>query len=118
MHVKGGIQNKLKSDEHENKEKKRGLHNQSSELFLEKWAQMKNGTGSWRVILKPETESRICGTQEQALWTKYAKCKMDCTTDNEKYKICCDKRDKYGMLSVNAQREYKRRYDNVERMMY
>lgn len=87
-------------------------------MFLEKWAQMKNGTSAWRVIWKPETESQICGTQEQALRTKYGKCKMDHTMDNEKYMICCDERDKYGMLSVNAQREYKWWYDDIERMMH
>lgn len=71
--------------------------------------------------LKPETESLICTAQEQALRTSYVKYKIDHTTDNM-YRMCRDKGETviHAVIEFTklAQREYKRSYNNVVRMIH
>ena len=72
--------------------------------------------------LKPETESLICAAQEQALRTNYIKHRIDKSTEDEMCRMCGKKGETVWHLVSEcekmAQKEYKRRHDNVCRIIH
>ena len=82
--------------------------------------------GSWKWLskgdLKPETEALICAAQEQALRTNYTKYNIDKTADSLLCRLCGEKGESVGHLVSEcqklAQKEYKRRHDNVARIVH
>ena len=72
--------------------------------------------------LKPETEALICAAQEQALRTNYIKHKIDHTREDDKCRMCGQKGETVWHITSEceklAQREYKRRHDNVARIIH
>ena len=82
--------------------------------------------GSWKWLskgdLKPETEALICAAQEQALRTNYTKYNIDKTADSPLCRLCGEKGESVGHLVSEcqklAQKEYKRRHDNVARIVH
>ena len=72
--------------------------------------------------LKPETEALICAAQEQALRTNYIKHRIDHTAESDRCRICGDKRETIWHITSQctplAQREYKRRHDNMARILH
>ena len=84
----------------------------------------KNNTWRWlqKSDLKGCTEALICSAQEQALRTNYTKCRIDKTIDSPLCRMCGIKNETvYHIVSECsklAQREYKRRHDNVARYIH
>ena len=72
--------------------------------------------------LKAETEALICAAQEQALRTNYIKFNIDKTVESPLCRMCGEKGESVGHLISGckklAQREYKRRHDNVARIVH
>ena len=72
--------------------------------------------------LKPETEALICAAQEQALRTNYIKCKIDGSTKSPLCRVCGEKGESVSHVvsecKMLAQKEYKRRHDNVARIIH
>ena len=72
--------------------------------------------------LKPETEALICAAQEQALRTNYIKCKIDGTAESPLCRVCGEKGESVSHVvsecKMLAQKEYKRRHDNVARIIH
>ena len=72
--------------------------------------------------LKPETEALICAAQEQALRTNYIKHKIDHTHEEDKCRMCGQKGETVWHITSEceklAQGEYKRRHDNVARIIH
>ena len=72
--------------------------------------------------LKPETEALICAAQEQALRTNYIKHRVDHTAESDRCRIFDDKGETVWHITSQctplAQREYKRRHDNVARIVH
>lgn len=81
-------------------------------------------TWSWmsRSDLKVTTEALICSAQEQALRTKYTKFKIDKTSDSPLCRLCGSKPETISHIisecKTLAQKQYKRRHDNVARMIH
>ena len=69
--------------------------------------------------LKVETETILCAAQEQAIRTNYVKDKIDKTVQSTLCRICDKKIDTISHIVSEyeklAQKEYKRRHDNVAR---
>ena len=82
--------------------------------------------GRWKWLqksdIKPETEALLCAAQEQALRTNYIKNRIDHSIDNDKCRMCGEKGETVWHIisecSKLAQREYKRRHDNVAKMIH
>ena len=72
--------------------------------------------------LKPETEALICAAQEQAIRTNYVKNRIDHTSDDDKCRMCGEKGETVWHIVSEcaklAQKEYKRRHDNVARIIH
>ena len=72
--------------------------------------------------LKPETEALIIAAQDQSLRTNYVKFHIDKTTDSPLCRMCKEKGESVMHIlsecSKLAQREYKRRHDNVARIVH
>ena len=72
--------------------------------------------------LKGCTEALICSAQEQALRTNYIKFRIDKTIDSPLCRMCGNKNETVSHIvsecSMLAQREYKRRHDNVARYVH
>ena len=72
--------------------------------------------------LQPETEALICAAQEQALRTNYIKHKIDHTWEDDKCRMCGQKGETVWHITSEceklAQGEYKRRHDNVARIIH
>ncbi|CAB3978866.1 Hypothetical predicted protein [Paramuricea clavata] len=70
--------------------------------------------------LKPETEALLCAAQEQALRTNYVKFHIDRTVESPLCRLCGEKGEHITHLISEckklAQKEYKRRHDNVARI--
>ena len=62
--------------------------------------------------MKPETEALLCAAQEQALRTNYVKFQIDRTSESPLCRLCGEKCKKL------AQKEYKKRHDNVARIVH
>ena len=81
-------------------------------------------TFAWmgKMDLKPETEALICAAQEQALRTNYVKYNIDKTAESPLCRMCADKGESVGHIISEctklAQKEYKRRHDNVARIVH
>ena len=81
---------------------------------------------TWRWLnkgdLKGCTEALICSAQEQALRTNYVKFHIDKSIDSPLCRMCGAKSESVGHLvsecSKLAQKEYKRRHDNVARYIH
>ena len=86
----------------------------------------KNQNSTWRWLQKSDwkgcTEALICSAQEQALRTNYIKFHIDRTSASPLCRMCSNKGEKVSHIvsecSVLAQREYKRRHDNVARYIH
>ena len=80
------------------------------------WNWMKKGD------LKVTTEALICSAQEQSLRTNYTKFYIDKTVDSPLCRLCGEKGESIGHIVSEctklAQREYKRRHDNVARYIH
>ena len=72
--------------------------------------------------LKSCTEALICNAQEQALQTNYIKFRYDKTIDSPLCKMCGNKNKTVlhivSECSMLAQREYKKRHENVARYLH
>ncbi len=85
-----------------------------------------NWDKSWQWLakgaLKGCTEALICSAQEQALRTNYTKFHIDKTAQSPLCRMCGEKGETISHLvsecSKLAQREYKRRHDNVARYVH
>ena len=81
---------------------------------------------SWRWLskgdLKIQTESLLCATQEQALRINYLKFHIDETANSPLCRMCGNKGQTVQHISCEceklAQKEYKRRHDNVVRKLH
>ena len=72
--------------------------------------------------LKVETEAMLCAAQEQAIRTNYVKHKVDKTAQSPLCRICDKKSESISHIVSEceklAQKEYKRRHDNVARIVH
>ena len=72
--------------------------------------------------LKPETEALITAAQDQALRTSYVKFHIDRTAETPLCRMCKEKGESVMHILSEctklAQREYKRRHDNVARIVH
>ena len=72
--------------------------------------------------LKAQTEVTICVAQEQALRTNYTKTKVDKTSENPLSRMCDERGEtpqhKICECKKLAQRDYKRRYDTVVKLVH
>ena len=81
----------------------------------------KKETWNWlrKANLKVETETMLCATQEQAIRTNYVKHKIHKTAQSLLCRMCDKKSETIshivGECEKLAQKEYKRRHDNVAR---
>ena len=70
--------------------------------------------------LKVETEAMLCAAQEQAIRTNYVKHKIDKTTQSPLCTMCDKKKETISHFvsecETLAQKEYKRRHNNVARI--
>ena len=81
---------------------------------------------SWQWVshsdLKVQTEALVFATQEQALRTNYMKHKIDKTSESPLCRMCREKGETVQHLICEckklAQREYKRRHDNIAKLIY
>ena len=111
-----------KTEEREQKWSNKKMYGQycretSDDIDKEKrWLWLKNSD------LKAETEALICAAQEQALRTNYIKFNIDKTVESPLCRMCGEKGESVGHLISGckklAQREYKRRHDNVARIVH
>ena len=83
----------------------------------------KEGTLRWlsKSDLKSTTEALICAAQEQAIRTNYTKYAIDKTTDSPACRMCEERGETISHIASEckklAQKEYKRRHDNVAKMV-
>ena len=72
--------------------------------------------------LKVETEAMPCAAQEQAIRTIYVKHKIDKTAQSPLCRMCDKKSETISRIVSEceklAQKEYKRRHDNVARIVH
>ena len=81
---------------------------------------------SWQWVshsdLKVQTEALVFATQEQALRTNYMKHKIDKTSESPLCRMCREKGETVQHLICEckklAQREYKRRHDNIAKLIH
>ena len=93
--------------------------------FLRKTDSKRNEkTWAWlqRGELKRETEALITAAQDQAIRTNYIKANIDKTQENDLYRMCRQAKETVNHIvsgcSKLAQQEYKRRHDNVARVVH
>ena len=107
----------LKQNWHEKK-----MHGQFTREMPEK--RNKDRTWQWlsKSDLKIGTEGLLCAAQEQAIRTKYVKHHSDKTSETPLCRLCGEKGESVQHLVSGceklAQREYKRRQDNVPRKVH
>ena len=72
--------------------------------------------------MKVETEAMLCAAQEQAIRTNYVKHKIDKTTQSPLCTMCDKKKETISHFvsecETLAQKEYKRRHNNVARTVH
>ena len=81
---------------------------------------------SWKWVvqsdLKVQTEATIFAAQEQALRTNYVKHKIDKTSENPLCRMCNERGETVQHIICEckklAQREYKRRHDNIAKLVH
>ena len=84
----------------------------------------KENTWNWmrKCDLKITTEALICSAQEQAIRTNYVKNKIDRTSDVKTCRLCKERDETISHIvsecKMLAQKEYKRRHDNVAKMVH
>ncbi len=84
----------------------------------------KDKTWNWlvRSDLKVETEALLCAAQEQAIRTNYVKHHIDKSIDNPLCRMCGKKGESVQHIISEceklAQKEYKRRHDNVAKKIH
>ena len=80
------------------------------------WLWLKNGD------LKKGTEALLMAAQEQAIRTNYVKHHIDKSRDSPSCRMCGEKGETVSLIicecSILAQKEYKRRHDNVARIVH
>ena len=111
-------------NEQEGQEKWRGkkLHGQFARELSE--ATDKDKTWQWlsKADLKVGTEALICAAQEQSLRTNYVKYHIDKTVESPLCRLCGQKGESVQHIisacEKLAQKEYKRRHDNVARKIH
>ena len=112
---------KLKQKERINTWKDKAMHGQ----YLREM-EGKDKANTWRWLqksdLKGPTEALIFSAQEQALRTNYTKFNIDKTIDSPFCRMCGNKNETVSHIisecSMLAQREYKRRHDNVAKYVH
>ena len=112
---------KLKQKESISKWKDKELHGQ----YLRE-VNDKDQNSTWRWLQKSDlkgcTEALICSAQEQTLHANYIKFNVDRTSASPLTRMCSNKGETVSHIvsecSVLAQREYKRRHDNVARYIH
>ena len=93
----------------------------SSEIHRKKWKEL-----SWRWlskgVMKVQTDSLLCATQEQVLRTSYLKFYIDKTANSAMCRMCGNKGETVQHLICEceklAQKEYKRRHVNVAKRLH
>ena len=82
-------------------------------------------TWNWlgKVELKFEMDAMLCDVQEQAIWTtNYVKHKLDKTAQSPLCWMCVKKSETISHIGCKyeklAQKEYKRRHNNVARIVH
>ncbi|XP_068684561.1 uncharacterized protein [Montipora foliosa] len=92
------------------------LRQTDSERNKKTWAWLQRGD------LKREKEALITAAQDQAIRTNYIKASIDKTQENDLYRMCRQAKETFSHLvsgcSKLAQQEYKRRHDNVSRVVH
>ena len=84
----------------------------------------KDKTWNWlvRSDLKVETEALLCAAQEQAIRTSYVKHHIDKSTDDPLCRMCGKRGESVQHIISEceklAQKEYKRRHDNVAKKIH
>ena len=112
---------KLKQKERISKWKDNKIHGQ----YLRE-VNDKDQNSTWRWLQKSDlkgcTEDLICSAQEQAIRTNYINIHIDRTSASPLYRMCSNKEETashtVSECSALAQREYKRRHDNVARYIH
>ena len=107
---------KLKSDWQEKELHGQFTKEKESINWEDSWCWIKKGD------LKAPTEALICSAQEQSLRTNYVKYHIDKTVDTPLCRMCGQRGESVNHIisecSKLAQREYKRRHDNVARYVH
>ena len=113
---------RLKATETENRWTEKRMYGQFYRDIEEKTDTEKRWLWMTKSDLKPETEALICAAQEQALRTNYIKHRIDHTAESDKCRICGEKGETVWHITSQctplAQKEYKRRHDNVGRLVH
>lgn len=94
--------------------------------FLQEMPETDDKDKSWAWIgksdLKVETEAPIFSAQEQALRTNYVKYNINKSVDSPLCRLCNQKRETINHIlsecKMLAQKEYKRRHDNIARLVH
>ena len=98
------------------------MHGQFCREIPEKSTRKNLGIGYPDVMLKVETEALLCAAQEQALRTNYIKHHIDKSIDSPLCRMCgkCGESVQHIVSGCEklAQKDYKRRHDNVAKKIH
>ena len=94
--------------------------------FIREMPETTDETETWSWLrksdFKVETEAMLCAAQEQAIRTNYVKHKIDGTATSPMCRMCGKRNETVSHIvsecSKLAQKEYKRRHDNVARIVH
>ena len=108
----------VESSDYKEAEKLKGMQNWKNKDMLSQFVR----DTEWSGDLKKETEDMIVAAQGQALSTNYVKFRIDHSCVSPKCRMCGDKDETVwhviGECSMLAGREYKRRHDNLARIIH
>ena len=89
--------------------------------FARKMPEAKDEKITWYRLRNAETEAMLCAAQEQAIQRSYVKQKIDKTVQSTLCKMCDKKSETISHIVSEceklAQKEYKRKHDNVARVL-
>ena len=96
------------------------------EQFVREIPETTDEKDTWKWLrkaeLKVETEAMMCAAQEQAVRTNYVKRKIDKTAQSPLKRMCDKKSETISHIVSEceklAQKEYKKRHDNVARIVH
>ena len=94
--------------------------------FIRETAEKVNKEKTWQWLsrgdLKVGTEALLCAAQEQAIRANYIKYHIDKTSDSRMYRLCGKKGESVQHITSGceklAQKEYKKRHDNVGKKVH
>ena len=108
---------KQKARELKEKRSEKRMHGQFIRETTEKFDKEKTWQWLSRGDLKVGTEALLCAAQEQAIRTNYMKYHLDKTSESPVCRLCVKKGESVQHITSGceklAQKEYKKRYDNV-----